>query len=239
LSFFGKIAHAAAAPEQGINALDAAVGTFNGIQTYLKTLGKDARINGIFTSGGTKPSIIPDHAALKYYIRSLQMKTTDAMIASVKKIAQKNANKVGAKLKISQNPWIYEPFHPNRTLANIFRKQLKVLGIKDEQRSETKGIGSSDVGNVGQVVPTIHPMYKICDRYFCHTAPFRKAAQTQRAYQAMISISKALAFTAHDIGELSLYLKYHQKFLSKKKWIYFKENLLKLFPGLIFPKTLK
>lgn len=199
IEFFGKGSHAAAAPERGINALDAATATYQNILHYRKRLTKDARIHGIFTAAGTKPNIIPDHAALKYYIRALRMSYVEQMIRRIKSIARTEAKRIGAKVKFKMNPLAYEPFYPNRTLGKIFSKQLAFLRIKNEQGSETKRIGSSDVGNVGQRVPTIHPSIKICDHLSVHTRAFAKAALSDHGYKAMIGAAKALALTGYEV----------------------------------------
>lgn len=199
IEFFGKESHAAAAPEKGINALDAATVTYQNILRYRKGLTKDARIHGIFTAAGTKPNIIPDYAALKYYIRALRMSYVEQMIRRIKSIARMKAKRIGAKVKFRMNPLSYESFCPNRTLGKIFSKQLALLRIKNEQGSKTKGIGSSDVGNVGQRVPTIHPSIKICDHLSVHTRAFAKAALSNRGYKAMIGAAKALALTGYEV----------------------------------------
>ena len=199
IEFIGRTAHAAAAPEKGIHALNAAVATYVEIDKFSKTLRRDARVNGIFTSAGDKPNIIPDHAALKYYVRALDMPYTQMMVQKMEKIARRSAKKIGARLKIAFNPLAYEPFHPNRTLANIFKHKLKQLRVKNEQQSETKGIGSSDVGNVGQRVPTLHPMIKICDGAVCHTPQFTEAALSNKALDQMLKGAQALALTGYEV----------------------------------------
>jgi metal-dependent amidase/aminoacylase/carboxypeptidase family protein len=199
IEFFGKESHAAAAPEKGINALDAAVATYQNILHYRKRFTKDARIHGIFTSAGTKPNIIPDYACLKYYIRALRMSDVEQMIRRIKSIAKREARRIGAETKFKINPLSYEPFYPNRILGKIFAKQLAFLRIKNEQGSETKRIGSSDVGNVGQRVPTIHPSIKICDHLSVHTRAFAKAALSDRGYKAMTGAAKALALTGYEV----------------------------------------
>lgn len=199
IEFFGKESHAAAAPEKGVNALDAAVITYQNILRYRRGLTKDARIHGIFTAAGTKPNIIPDYAALKYYVRALHMSYVEQMIRRIKSISRTEAKRIGAKVKFKMNPLAYEPFYPNRTLGKIFSKQLAFLRIKNEQGSETKRIGSSDVGNVGQRVPTIHPSIKICDHLSVHTRAFAKAALSDHGYKAMIGAAKALALTGYEV----------------------------------------
>jgi len=156
IEFLGRASHAAAEPEKGIHALNAAVATYSAILKMSKTLTKDARVHGIFTSGGQKPNIIPAHAALSYYVRALDMKYAYQIIQKIKKIAFQEAKKIKAKVIFKVNPIVYEPFHPNRTLAHVFEKQLAFLKIKNEQSDPKSKIGSSDIGNVGNIVPTIH-----------------------------------------------------------------------------------
>jgi len=199
IEFFGRASHAAAEPEKGISALNAAVNSYQEILKMSKTLRSDSRVHGIFTNGGTKPNIIPAYVALKYYVRALDMKVAQKTIEKIKSISLKEAKKIGAKVKFTLNPLAYEPFHPNYTLANIFKRQLKILKVKNEQGSETERIGSSDVGNVGQLIPTIHPSIKICDHAFCHTIDFAKAALVPRGFKSMMQAASALALTAHEI----------------------------------------
>lgn len=65
--FYGKAAHAATSPENGINALDAVIQLFNGINALRQQLPPDVRIHGIITDGGDAPNIIPEYAAARFY----------------------------------------------------------------------------------------------------------------------------------------------------------------------------
>ncbi len=199
IRFLGRSSHAAAAPEKGINALDAAVLTYAKILEYRKTLSSSARVHGIFTAAGQKPNIIPDDAGLKYYIRSLEMKEVRKIIKKIKAIANGVAKKIGAKVIFYQNPMMYEAFHPNRALAAVFNKQLKFLGIKEKRESETKGIGSSDVGNVGKCIPTIHPSIQISHNALPHSSDFTQVSLSKAGYQGMIVAAKALALTGLEV----------------------------------------
>ena len=194
IEFSGRASHAAAAPHLGINALDAAVETYAKILVFRKTLSKDARVHGIFSSAGQKPNIIPDHAGLKYYVRSLDMKKTYGIIKKIEIITRQYARKYGAKVTITKNPLAYEPFQANRYLNGIFRQQLRKMGAS-EVKGVTQGMGSSDVGNVSQVVPTIHPLIKICTGFSCHTPAFAKAAASDKGIQGMVFGANVLALT--------------------------------------------
>ncbi len=215
--FHGRAAHAASEPEKGINALQAAVNTFQNIAQFTKTLSKDARVNGIFTEAGLKPNIIPEKATLKYYIRSLEMKNVNKILKRVKSIAEREAKKIGAKVTYWQNPIAYEPFHPSHKLAKIFAEQLKYLNVKNDQGDPKSRIGSSDIGNVGQIVPAIHPSIKICDDHACHTKAFAEAALTNRGYAAMLNAAKALAMTGHELLSNPNEVKKIQDEFKKKK----------------------
>ncbi|MBI2646553.1 MAG: hypothetical protein HYW85_05965 [Deltaproteobacteria bacterium] len=121
-------------------------------------------------------------------------------------------------MKFTLNPLSYEPFHPNYALANIFKRQLKLLNVKNEQSGETERIGSSDVGNVGGLVPTIHPSIKICDNAFCHTIDFAKAALKPRGFQGMIQAASALALTGYELFSNPGHLKKMKaEFLQRKR----------------------
>ncbi|MBI3017758.1 MAG: amidohydrolase [Deltaproteobacteria bacterium] len=218
IEFFGRASHAAAEPEKGISALNAAVFSYQEILKMSRILSRDSRVHGIFTHGGSKPNIIPPYAALKYYVRALDMDYARGTIQKIKDISLKEAKKIGAKVKFTLNPLSYEPFHPNYALANIFKRQLKLLNVKNEQSGETERIGSSDVGNVGGLVPTIHPSIKICDNAFCHTIDFAKAALKPRGFQGMIQAASALALTGYELFSNPGHLKKMKaEFLQRKR----------------------
>ena len=69
LTFTGRSSHASAYPEEGINALDGVIQTFNGVNALRQQLGSDVRIHGIITDGGKAPNIIPERASATFYVR--------------------------------------------------------------------------------------------------------------------------------------------------------------------------
>ncbi len=72
VEFFGKPSHAAAAPWEGVNALDAMLMTFNSLNALRQQIRPDARIHGIISNGGAAPNIIPDHTMARFYLRAKQ-----------------------------------------------------------------------------------------------------------------------------------------------------------------------
>ena len=70
IEFWGRAAHASGNPEDGINALDALILTYNGIGALRQHLKKDIQIHGIIVNGGDAPNTVPEYAGAKFYLRS-------------------------------------------------------------------------------------------------------------------------------------------------------------------------
>lgn len=198
--FTGKPAHASAHPEEGINALDALILTFNNINALRQQLRGDARIHGIIEEGGVAPNIIPERGTARFYVRAKDMDYFHEVVKKVKGCANAAALATGCKLTIETPGFTYKPFKPHYPIAELFSKNLAALGIKEDDISETEGMGSSDIGNVSHEIPTIHADIKICKGDVeCHTSGFAKAASSDEGMNGMIIGAKGLALTAVDI----------------------------------------
>ena len=100
IEFFGKAAHAAAAPEEGINALDAVLLTFNNINALRQTLTSKDRIAGIITNGGEACNIVPPYASAEFSIRGMSAKRRDLLVEKVIACAQAGAQAIGCQLNL-------------------------------------------------------------------------------------------------------------------------------------------
>ncbi len=201
VEFFGKASHAAAAPHLGINALDAVVLAFTNLNALRQQLRDDARIHGIITNGGSAPNIIPDFAAARFCIRALDLDYLYDLHHRVVACFEAAAKATGATVAIHQEGEEYHPMKCNRALGALFRANLEVLGEVVEQTPENQETGSTDVGNVSQVVPTIHPTIALTNRpeVVCHSVAFAEAAGGSAGDRAMLLAAKALAMTALDL----------------------------------------
>lgn len=201
VEFFGKASHAAAAPHLGINALDAVVLTFTNLNALRQQLRQDARVHGIITDGGRAPNIIPDYAAARFCIRALDLEYLHDLQRRVVACFESAAQATGTTVAIHEEGEKYHPMKCNRALGALFRANLEALGERVEQTPEDQDLGSTDVGNVSQVVPTIHPTIALTDRseVVCHSAAFAEAAGGAAGDRAMLTASKALAMTAVDL----------------------------------------
>ncbi|NLP52762.1 M20 family metallopeptidase [Bacillus sp. RO1] len=199
--FFGKPAHAAANPEKGINALDAVIQTFNGINALRQHVTSDTRIHGIIPEGGKAANVVPDYAVAQFYVRAKTRSYVNELVGKVKSIAEGAAMMTGASVKVSNYELSYDNMVTNEALSDVFTEQLLSLGVSSREVIENRdGSGSLDMGNVSLVVPSIHPYIKICNElYSCHTTEFRDAALSEQGKEAMILGAKAMALTACEL----------------------------------------
>jgi amidohydrolase len=200
IEFFGQTAHASADPESGINALDAVIQTYNAISALRQHITSDAKIHGIITNGGVKPNIIPDYASASYYVRALDTQYCNELVKKVEACAKGAALCTGAELKFSIIEPSYASRKINRALGEAFLKNLEIIKVPIYPMLPGAGLGSSDIGNVSQVVPTIHPYIRISDESIPgHSKQFAKASSSVKGQEAMIYAAKALAMTAIDV----------------------------------------
>jgi amidohydrolase len=200
VEFFGKASHAAAAPDQGVNALDAVVLAYTGIGVLRQQVRSDARIHGIVTHGGQAPNIIPEYAAARFYVRALDLAYMDELFGRVVACCEAAALATGCRVQLTPGGKDYHPYKPAYALAELFQRNLESLGETVDQGPIDRELGSTDVGNVSQVVPTIQPMMEICPRdVACHMTAFAEAAASDVGHRAMFAAAKAMAMTAVDL----------------------------------------
>jgi metal-dependent amidase/aminoacylase/carboxypeptidase family protein len=199
LEFHGKAAHAGSAPHRGVNALDAAVQTFNMVNALRQHLTSDVRIHGIITQGGDSPNIVPEYAAIKMYVRTPDSASLEAVVEKVTNCARGAALGTGTRVEISCYANRVLPMVANPTLATLFRHNWERLGVTVADSAERR-YGSTDMGNVSQTIPSLHPYIAIAPKETPgHSVAFREAAKTARAHEGVILAAKGLAMTAIDL----------------------------------------
>ncbi len=199
VEYFGRNAHAAARPEEGLNALDALVLAYNAISVLRQQITPDARIHGVITKGGVRPNIIPDHTAADFLVRA----TDDARLEDLRRRVQAcfegAATATGCRVEVQWSERPYRPMATNGTLARAFHENAALMGWSLPSPDQEIPVGaSSDMGNVSHVVPSIQPTYAIPCEAGNHNAGFTAAAATPEAHAAALRAAKALAMTALD-----------------------------------------
>jgi len=199
IEFFGKAAHAAAVPEKGISALDATIQTFQNINALREHVVDSSRIHGIITDGGDAPNIVPDYSASLFYVRARDDDYCDELLEKVRNCARGAAVATGAGVEMEMQG-AYKSLQTNMPLAQAFKSNLEALGWTFEEVDPAEGIGSTDLGDVSHLVPSIHPYLSIGPKDLVgHSTEFVEASASEKGFEAMIAAAKAMAATAVDI----------------------------------------
>jgi amidohydrolase len=199
--FHGRAAHAAGAPEEGINALDAIVLFYNAISMLRQQVRSDVRIHGIILSGGAAANIIPDYAAIRYRTRADDSEYLAEVVERVVACAEGAARATGCRLEWNEYMPGYENTLPNAVLMDLMTNNLRAIGLNVSTEKKRQGRGSTDFGNVTRRVPGVEARIAITDDWDVpgHSIEFRDAAATDRGRHAMLSAAKGLAMTAVDL----------------------------------------
>ena len=199
VTFSGKEAHACAFPWQGKNSLDAAVMAYTSISLLRQQIKSNCRIQCIIVQGGIETYIIPSRSVMRVCVRAPTEEETAKLFQKVKSCIESAAHASGCAVDIKLSDFRYKSLRSNTVLAELFSKQCEKLAIDFSDSSEpSKLLISSDIGDVSQVVPTIHPLYSI-GTALNHTAQFTEVADTPEAHRITQSMGKAMALTAIEI----------------------------------------
>ncbi len=199
-SFFGKPAHAAAAPHAGSSALTACLDTLRLIDGQRVHMRDGVRVHGIVCDGGQAVNIIPEHAACEVNVRAMDGAELDRVRAIVERCARAAAlaSDVRLEMQIRQG---YREMVNNMELARAFGAHARALGRTPAETDPTAGAGSTDMGDVSHVVPSIHPWLGIVERgeSQIHEHAFARAAISARGIQTCADAARALARTAIEL----------------------------------------
>lgn len=159
-AYHGKTAHAASDPHEGINALNAVIHLFTGLDALRQHVTPDVRIHGIITDGGLAPNIVPDYAAAEFYFRAASHEAVNAVIERAVKVAEGAAAMTGARLELDRAALPFHDVSPNYTMGRLLQSKLPVVDLAerdpDGSHANQSGPGpySTDLGNVSRTVPT-------------------------------------------------------------------------------------
>lgn len=200
VEFFGRPAHAAGRPHRGINALEAMILAFTSINSLRQHIRGDARVHGIITDGGQAPNIVPAHSAAEFLVRAADIQYLAELQDKVLNSFKGASLASGARLEYTWRDKTYAPMQNNATMAELFKQNLESLGREVVPFEASLGFGSTDMGNVSQVVPSIHPTIAIAPTDVSgHTPEFAAAAASEAGHAGLIDAAKAMAMTLADI----------------------------------------
>lgn len=194
--FEGRAAHAVAAPEEGINALDAAIQLFVAKDALLKALNPEVRIPGIILEGGRRPNVVPDRARARFSLRAAETGyLVDTVVERFRALVEgvSRASRTRATLQPIDN--LYDNLVGNPIVAEVYSAHATALGM-DLRHGPGRVVGSLDMGTLSHCVPSLHPYFSITGHPIpTHTPGFTAAAQTAGAFQATLRAALALGRT--------------------------------------------
>lgn len=197
----GRAAHAAAAPWDGRNALDAAVLGYMGVAALRQHIRSDERLHGIFTKAGDRPNVVPREAEAHWYIRSPTTAGVEALKPRVVACLEGGAAAAGCTCRIEREARPYSDMRDNVAMLGAYTANAAALGRPPaDPRDGHRVVGSTDMGNVSYRVPSIHPMIKVApDGVPIHTEEFATHAGAAAGDEAVLYGAKAMAMTIVDL----------------------------------------
>ena len=202
VTYHGRSAHAAAMPEQGINALDALVTAYQAVAQLRQHIKSNERLHGIITHGGAAPNIVPERASGRFYVRAANEHELEILRKRVAGCFEGGASATGAELELEWGGVDYLDIRRNEPLEEAFRANAEALGRRffPIDKLPTSLAGSTDMGNVSHRVPSIHPMIAAAPMHCTiHNAEFAEHARAPIGDRAAIDGAKALAMTSLDV----------------------------------------
>ena len=174
--------------------------SFTAINSLRQHIKSTARIHGIITDGGQAANIVPAHSAGKFMVRAQDNSYLDELKERVLNCFVGAATASGARLEYRWSEIRYAPMRNNLTLARLFRQNMQSLGRKMQLSNPSAAFGSTDMGNVSQLVPGIHPIIAIAPKdVLGHSPRFTEAAASEAGIDGLVDAAKALAMTSVDL----------------------------------------
>lgn len=204
IEFKGRTAHAAADPQDGVNALNAAVLCFIAIHANRQQLRRDANpvVHGIITEGGLANNIIPDRAVLRFGIRSSVDSYISTLAEMVVNSAKGAAIATGCEVTTTVSPGLKSNLR-NLPLEKLFIKKLSELGLPVEDPTATVSHvpgGSTDFTDLSHALPGMHVMLGISDDIITmHSREFASHTLTEKGHKGIADGAKVLSLAGVEI----------------------------------------
>ena len=200
VDYQGQASHAASAPHLGRNALDAAVLGYVNVAALRQHIRPEERVHGIFTDAGDRPNIVPHHAAAEWFVRSPDGPGLDELQRRVVAALQAGADASGCSMEWHPSAPTFLEMRDDHPLLGLFARNSAALGRPLGEPDEVGHVrGSTDMGNVSQVVPSIHPMLAVAPAgVSIHTPEFADHARSAAGDRAVLDGARSMALTVVD-----------------------------------------
>jgi amidohydrolase len=201
VTYHGEAAHAAAFPHRGRNALDAAVLGYVNVAALRQHIEAGERVHGIITDGGDKPNIVPAFARAEWIVRSPTVAGLEVLRSRFLACLEAGASAAGCEMEVDWIDPVYADMIDSAAIGERYRANAEALGrMVRAPSARARVVGSTDMGNVSYVVPSIHPMIRVAPPGVpIHTPAFAAFAGGPEGDAAVLDGAKALAWTVADL----------------------------------------
>lgn len=199
--FYGKEAHAAKEPENGINALDACHLVMAGINAMRQQYGPGVKVHETITNGGKVPNIIPGYASMWIFVRAVDKDILEKAAERLVNIGKGASLMTGAVFKFQRAKNTFYDIKRNVYLNNLMKSNLASLGITNFTEGDKYCSESTDIGNVSYKCPTCYTTLSTSHLSDAgvHEQGFIEVAGSDGAKKLMHIAAKAMAMTAVDV----------------------------------------
>ncbi len=204
VTYAGREAHAAVAPYLGVNAVDAITVAQVAIGLLRQQFVPGQMAHGIVVDGGQATNVIPAHSVLRYTMRANDAESLRHLEDRMANCFLAGAVATGCDYRVDETEPPYHELTPDKWLADTFRAEMIRLGRSPvaEDVEASVPLGSTDMGNVTQVMPGIHPIVGIdADGASVHQQGFAAAAAGPSADKAVVEGAIMLARTVVSLAE--------------------------------------
>jgi amidohydrolase len=196
ITYEGSPAHAALAPWDGVNALDALTVAQTALGLLRQHLPPGSLVHGIVTDGGSAPNVVPDLTRACYEVRAPSLEQLRAVQTRVRACFEAGARATGARLRLEPHGRDFADLRQDSFLTRAYADAARALG-REPQAWHGRTMASTDMGNVSRLVPTIHPTVGYdTGGALQHTAEFAAYGTSPGADRAVLDGAQALALTA-------------------------------------------
>ena len=202
VDYHGKAAHAAAAPQEGRNALDAAVLGYMNVAALRQHILPSERIHGIFVRAGDKANIVPAETAMTWMVRSPDIASLQPLKARVLTCLEASASATGCSCTTRWQGVTYADMIDNAPMVHAYVANAARVGrtVQDPRAIGKAVVGSTDMGNISYLVPSIHPMIQVAEPGVpIHTLDFASWARSESGDHAVLDGAKIMAMTVIDL----------------------------------------
>lgn len=199
-TFLGRGAHAAGAPHDGINASDAATIAHVAAGLLRQQVKDGQRFALVTREAGVLTNIIPEKSIVEWECRAVTLEAWQELHDRIVKCLEAGAHATGCSIDTVATEPLYEPLLQNDTLGEVWNEGMSVLGLPIEG-SLGVNAASTDMGNVSQRVPSLHPFVGVQgSSASLHTAAFQEVAGTDAAYTLMFDSALAMAWIIQEVA---------------------------------------